>query len=120
MTKTLLKIIEKLEGKDLYDMYLFLKNTLAFDNDNVKKIINLKTGINITTFEDLVFEPHSVGDGIMSVGKIRGKRYSVISGRMFYSDGEGVNYEVYNDGMSDPEGYLTGDDVTETLINLLK
>mgnify|MGYP003648063431 FL=1 len=120
MTKTLSKILSTLEGKEIDEMFLYLKNQLALDNDNIKKIINLKTGIQITTFEDLVFEPHSVGEGTMSYGKIRGKKYSIVSGERFYSDGEGLNYEVYNEDMDEPDGYLDEDEVTLTLLNLLK
>jgi hypothetical protein len=119
MSKSLNKILTKLEGKDIKEMYSFLKNQMALDNDNVKKIINLKTGIDITTFEDLDFRPHPIGNGIWSKGKVRGRKYSVVSGDMFYSDGEGLNYEAFTEYMDEPDGFLSEDEVTYRLIELI-
>jgi hypothetical protein len=118
MNKTLTNILKSLEGKTINEMYLFLRDTLSLNLKETKKIINLKTGINIITFDDLEFSPHPLGDGIMSSGRINDKKYSIISGSRFYSTGEGLNYEVYNEGMEEPEGWLDEEGVTELLLNL--
>lgn len=118
MKKSVANILKSLEGKTIKEMYLFLRDTLSLDLPNTKKIINLKTGIDIITFDDLDFTPHPIGKGIIASGKINNKNYSIISGEMFYSTGVRENYEVFNDGMEDPEGYLDEEGVTLLLLNL--
>jgi hypothetical protein len=120
MKKSVTSILKSLEGKNIKEMYMVLKDTMGFDLPIIKKMINLKTGIDIKTFEDLEFKPHTMGDGIMSTGTINNKKYSIISGSMFYSDYEGVNYEVYNEDMDEPDGYLDEEEVTLRLLNLYK
>ena len=119
MKKSVENILKTLDNKSIKEMYFTLKDTLNFDLSTIKKMIKLKSGIDILTFNDLVFKPHPVAmDGIYASGDVNGKKYSIISGPLFYSSGVGVDYEVFNTGMSDPEGYLSEESVTLTLLDL--
>jgi len=79
-------------------------------------------GINPTIyFDNLEFKPHPSGfGGVQAKGifPINGNWYSVVGGGLTHY-GDGVNtFEVWGDGMEDPIGYLTKDEVEEWLIKM--
>jgi hypothetical protein len=88
------------------------------ENKDLEWIENIEPIIH---FENLVFNPHSLGlGGVQSSGNfpINGKWYSVIGGLGgFY--GDGVNtFEVWGDNMDEPIGWLTKDEVEQWLLEM--
>jgi hypothetical protein len=79
----------------------------------------------IIHFENLEFKPHpafwhSKDGAVQATGNfpINGKWYSVVGGAQGLY-GDGVNtFEVWGDGMDDPMGWLTIDEVGEWLIQM--
>jgi hypothetical protein len=79
----------------------------------------------IIHFENLEFKPHpafwhSRDGAVQATGNfpINGKWYSVVGGAQGLY-GDGVNtFEVWGDGMDDPMGWLTIDEVGEWLIQM--
>ena len=75
----------------------------------------------IIHFENLGFKPHKVvPGGVQATGNfpINGKWYSIVGGGVgLYGDGV-TTFEVWGDGMDDPIGYLTKDEVEEWLLEM--
>lgn len=99
---------------------------------SMSKVILIKRGNKIryeqmSTFEDLLFKPHSVSLGIagwknhkQALIKCRNNRkISIIFGKMFYSNGRDT-YELMELGQetADPIGYLTPNEVTKEMIKI--
>ena len=71
----------------------------------------------MTNFNDLEFENHKMGAGLQARIEIDGRKFSIISGDMFYSVPEENSYEVgeYIDDRWEVEGYCSEERVEEIL-----
>lgn len=105
---------------DIEGIYFHLSRN-QYPVDFIKKFIKIITGIDIITFDDLVFKPHRiVPGGVHAFGVINGMKYSVVGGgRGLHGDGT-TTFEVYNEDMEEPDGWLNKEEVTLSLIRLAK
>ncbi len=88
------------------------------ENKDLEWIENIEPIIH---FENLVFNPHSLGlGGVQATGHfpINGKWYSIVGG-LGGLYGDGVNtFEVWGDNMDEPIGWLTKDEVEQWLLEM--
>jgi hypothetical protein len=117
LDKYISKIKEEFKDKPNYEKF---NNLLLMDHDFdfIKKIYPK----DLKTFEDLIFKPHGLGEGVHAVLKFdNGQFASVVGGaKGLYGDGVETFELGYDDGYGniDVIGWLNPDEITEEMFKL--
>lgn len=117
LDKYISKIKEEFKDKPNYEKF---NNLLLMDHDFdfIKKVYPE----DLKTFEDLIFKPHGLGEGVHAVLKFdNGQFASVVGGaKGLYGDGVQTFELGYDDGYGniDVIGWLNPDEITEEMFKL--